>query len=135
MNMVTVPMDALSVPKHVHLIFHTDVTCERTFPMQGCMASKKTRFFTFLSTTVTRVKGFHSKFYRMLLQALGSCHVKMTLMQEKASILFKISWINFFPDNRCIYRVSQKNVSTCKYSNNSVNFGRRLLDSPSLKSQ
>ena len=32
----------------------------------------------------------------MLLQTFESCHVKMTWMQQKASILFKISWVNFF---------------------------------------
>ena len=41
----------------------------------------------------------------MLLQALGSCHVKMTRMRQKASNLFKVSWVNFFPDTRYIRQV------------------------------
>ena len=46
-KMVMVPMEALIVLNHLHLIFfQTEVTCEGTFQMQGCMASTMSRFIT-----------------------------------------------------------------------------------------
>ena len=49
-KMVMVPMEALSMLKHVHLIFLAHGSdSERTFQMQGCMASEMNRFLTLLN--------------------------------------------------------------------------------------
>ena len=42
----------------------------------------------------------------MLLQALGSCHGKITRMGQKARNLFNISWVNFFSEHPVVLILS-----------------------------
>ena len=53
-----------------------------------------------MSARNIKTNGFHWKYHRMLFQTFGSCIVDMTRMRQKASILLKITWVNFFPDTR-----------------------------------
>ena len=123
-KMVVVPMEALSFLKHVHLLFAQWSDLWESFSDARLYGIGNESFLHLLNVHYWHKSERISfkKNHQILLQALGSCHVKMKWMQQKA-IFSKFIWSTFFQTpSRCIMM-----NTTCQTKQKHIHVGQLLL--------